>query len=91
MSQAVERPWRLPHPQETLAEYLRSARRERGTSLDSMVRATGMSLSALRKIEDGRTLNPGLFTLHQIWLNLDLPWEALGLVAPSVLHRKSVG
>lgn len=72
--------WRLPQKRETLGAYIHFARTSQGISQDKMVRDTDLSLSTLRKIENGRTPNPGLFTLHRIWITLNLPWEALGLV-----------
>lgn len=81
--------WRLPGQQESLAHYLRAARKDRGLSLDAVVRGTSLSLSTIRKIEGGNTQNPGLFTLHELWRLLDLPWEALGQVnPPSALHEE---
>lgn len=75
--------WRLPQPGETLAEYVRAARRSRSLSQDDIVRRTDLSLATIRKIERGTTRNPGLFTLRQIWQVLELPTEALGrLPAP---------
>lgn len=65
---------------EALNAYMRRARTERHITLDGLVRATGLSQSALRKIEDGRTPNPGLFTLRAIWKALDLPDETLAKV-----------
>lgn len=81
MFQAQDSPWRLPHPQESLGAYVRAARTSQGISQDEIVRVTGLSLSSLRNIENGRTPNPGLFTLHRIWVALNMPWKALGLVA----------
>jgi predicted transcriptional regulator len=50
---------------------------------DDLVRSTGLSQSAIRKIEDGRTSNPGVFTLLRIWRALNLPIEGIGkLVSP---------
>lgn len=69
--------WREPGPTETLAQYLRAARKSRGATWDELVRATGLSQSAIRKMEDGRTPNPGLFTLIRVWRALDLPCEGL--------------
>lgn len=80
MRQAGKSEWRLPTRQEKLGAYIRAARKARGIPQDEMVRGTDLSLSALRKIENGSTPNPGLFTLHRIWHKLDLPWQALGLV-----------
>lgn len=72
--------WRLPRRSESLADYISAARRSRGATFDELVRRTGLSLSTLRKIEDGSTENPGLFTLLPIWAALGLPHEALGRV-----------
>lgn len=72
--------WRLPRRTESLADYIREARRARALTFDELVRATGLSLSTLRKIEDGSTENPGLFTLLPIWRAMGLPHEALGRV-----------
>lgn len=41
------------------------------------MRKTTLSLSAIRKIEDGRTQSPGLFTVLALWSLLDLPLEGL--------------
>ena len=68
--------WRLPQPGESLAEYVRAARKGRRLSVDEMVRRTGLSSAALRKIEGGSTRNPGLFTLRPIWRTLILPVAA---------------
>lgn len=81
MYQTQSARWRLPHKQEKLGAHIHAARRGRGIPQDEMVRDTSLSLSTLRKIENGRTPNPGLFTLHRIWIKLNLPWKALGLVA----------
>lgn len=69
--------WRKPGSTETLAQYLRAARKSRGATWDELVRATGLSQSAIRKMEDGRTPNPGLFTVIRVWRALDLPCEGL--------------
>lgn len=53
-----------------------------------MVRGTELSLSTLRKIENGTTTNPGLFTLHRIWHKLDLPWDALGQVTQELTSSR---
>lgn len=69
---------------QTLAGVVRSARRERGLSQDEMVRRSGLSLSAIRKIEAGQTPNPGVFTVLRLWESLELPLsqlEALDLPA----------
>lgn len=49
---------------------------------DDLVRSTGLSQSTIRKIEDGRTPNPGVFTLLRIWKSLNLPIEGVGELAP---------
>lgn len=64
-------------PQETLAAYVRRARQARGVSWDHVVRCTGLSLSAIRKVEEGRTSNPGVFTVLALWDALALPLESL--------------
>jgi len=69
--------WRLPGPTETLAQYVRAARESRGATWDDLVRVTALSQSTIRKIEDGRTPNPGVFTLLRVWRALDLPCEGL--------------
>lgn len=67
----------------SLGEFLRRARQDRGMSQDDLVRHTELSLSAIRKIEDGRTRNPGIFTVLSLWELLDLPLETLkGLRRP---------
>lgn len=66
-----------PKPGETLAAYLHRARQETGTTQDQLVRSTGLPLSTIRKIEDGRTANPGVFTLLPILRALELPIDAL--------------
>lgn len=72
-----ESPWRSPSESESLGEYLRRARLHRGLSQDDLVRRSSLSLSAIRKIEDGRTQNPGLFTVLMLWDLLELPHEGL--------------
>ena len=72
---------REPRPQ-TLAEAVRSARHERGLSQDEVVRRTGLSLSAIRKIEGGQTPNPGLFTVLRLWGLLELPVSLLETLTP---------
>ena len=74
--------WRLPVPGESLADYLGEARRTQGATWDEMVRRTRLSLGTIRKIEEGRTKNPGVFTLLQLWEALDLPIDGL-----PVLHE----
>lgn len=76
------RTWRKPHQGQSLGQYIREARTGQGLSQDELVRRTGLSLSALRKIEDGRTESPGLFTLRTIWEALNLPVEAYESVSP---------
>lgn len=49
---------------------------------DGLVRSTGLSQSAIRKIEDGRTPNPGIFTLLPIWQALGLPIEGIENLTP---------
>lgn len=75
MSQSTA--WRLPRRAESLADYIGAARKARKLTFDELVRRTGLSLSTLRKIEDGSTENPGLFTLLPIWNAMELPHEAL--------------
>lgn len=69
-----------PKPGETLAAYLHRARQATGTTQDQLVRSTGLPLSTIRKIEDGRTVNPGVFTLVPILRALELPIDALLVV-----------
>lgn len=73
----AESTWRLPNGSESLGEYLRHARQHRGLSQDDLVRRTTLSLSAIRKIEDGRTHSPGLFTVLALWDLLGLPLEGM--------------
>lgn len=77
----IERTWRMPSSSESLAQYVYAARKARGRTWDDLVRVTGLSQSTIRKIEDGRTSNPGIFTLLQIWEALDLPVEAFRTLA----------
>ncbi len=70
--------YRPPASGESLSNYLSDARRDRGLTWDDLVRATDLSLGTIRKIEEGRTRNPGVFTLLRLWRALDLPIEALG-------------
>lgn len=74
--------WRRPRRGQSLGEYVGDARRGRGMPLDALVRLTGLSTSTLRKIEDGRTKNPGVFTLLSIWRALRLPVDAFELLQP---------
>lgn len=62
-----------PGRDETLGAYLKRSREAADLSQDELVRRTGLSLSTIRKMEDGRTANPGIFTLVKVWraLNLD--------------------
>ena len=62
---------------EALGLYLKRSREASGLSQDELVRRTGLSLSTIRKMEDGRTLNPGVFTLLKVWRALGLTPEAL--------------
>lgn len=62
---------------ESLASYLRRSREASGLSQDELVRRTGLSLSTIRKMEDGRTANPGVFTLLKVWRALGLAPESL--------------
>lgn len=75
---------RSPSPDagERLGDYLRRSRRAGGWSQDELVRRTGLSLSTIRKMEDGRTPNPGVFTLLAVWKVLNLPPEALTKLTP---------
>lgn len=68
---------RAPRPEESLAEYVAFARRSRGVTLDDLVRSTDLSLGTIRKIEEGRTRNPGIFTVLRLWHALDLPISAI--------------
>lgn len=61
-----------PGQGEALGAYLKRSREEAGLSQDEIVRRTGLSLSAIRKIEDGRTANPGIFTVIRVWRVLNL-------------------
>lgn len=65
-----------------LGEAVRSARRQRGISQDELVRRTGLSLSAVRKIEGGLTPNPGVFTVLRLWRALELPVSRLEALVP---------
>lgn len=71
-----------PHPRrgEGLGAYLKRSRQAAGLSQDELVRRTGLALSTVRKVEDGRTPNPGIFTLLALWQELDLPLEGLAEV-----------
>lgn len=79
--------WRSPHAGETLSAYVSAARRDRGTTWDDLVRATGLSLGTVRKIEEGRTSNPGVFTLLKLWRALDLPVEGLVVLEQSISRQ----
>lgn len=75
--------WRSPKPGESLAQYVRAARESRSLTQDDMVRKTDLSLATIRKVENGTTLNPGVFTWLQIWRALGMPLNAIeGLPAP---------
>jgi len=74
--------WRRPQRGQSLAEYVGDARRGRRVPLDALVRQTGLSTSTLRKIEDGRTKNPGVFTVLSIWRALRLPVDAFEHLQP---------
>ncbi|TXI55926.1 helix-turn-helix domain-containing protein [Mycolicibacter arupensis] len=74
---------RPPNRDESLAEYMSFARRSRGITLDGLVRATDLSLGTIRKIEEGRTRNPGVFTLLRLWEALGLPVNAIAQLKPS--------
>lgn len=63
---------------ETLGAYLKRSREAADLSQDELVRRTGLSLSTIRKMEDGRTVNPGIFTLTKVWRELKL--DPAGLV-----------
>lgn len=69
--------WRYPKPGESLAQYVRAARDGRSLTQGEMVQATGLSLAAIRKIEEGRTVNPGVFNLLRIWHALGMPLNAI--------------
>lgn len=62
-----------PRRDEALGDYLKRSRKAAGLSQDDLVRRTGLALSTIRKMEDGRTLNPGVFTLMMVWQALGLP------------------
>lgn len=66
-----------PRRDELLSAYLKRSRVAAGLSQDELVRQTGLSLSTIRKMEDGRTANPGLFTLIKVWRALDLAPDGL--------------
>lgn len=70
-----------PKRGETLGAYLKRCRETADLSQDELVRRTGLSLSTIRKIEDGRTANPGIFTLTKVWRELNL--DPAGLVKVS--------
>lgn len=73
--------WRMPQLGESLGDYVRAAREAQGLSRDDLVRSTALSQSAIRKIEDGRTENPGFFTILAVWHELELPIEGLTKLA----------
>lgn len=66
-----------PRRDELLSAYLKRSREAAGLSQDELVRRTGLSLSTVRKMEDGRTANPGLFTLLKVWQALNLAPDGL--------------
>lgn len=66
-----------PRRDELLSAYLKRSREAAGLSQDELVRRTGLSLSTIRKMEDGRTANPGLFTLIKVWQALNLAPDGL--------------
>ena len=71
---------------EMLGSYLKRNREAAGLSQDELVRRTGLSLSTIRKMEDGRTANPGFFTLLKVWRALSLDSESL-----MRLHEQGTG
>lgn len=81
MAQEVVDSWRVPEAGEALSTYLAKARQHRGATWDDLVKSTDLSLGTIRKIEEGRTLNPGIFTILQLWRALDLPIEGILLLA----------
>ena len=72
---------RPPLPGESLSAYVAFARRSRNITLDDLVRSTDLSLGTIRKIEEGRTLNPGVFTVLSLWEALELPVNAISQLA----------
>lgn len=66
-----------PVRDEVLSDYLKRSREAAGLSQDALVRRTGLSLSTIRKMEDGRTNNPGIFTLIKVWQELGLAPDGL--------------
>lgn len=75
---------------ETLGAYLKRSRESAGLSQDELVRRTGLSLSTIRKIEDGRTANPGIFTLIKVWQALNLlPGPLINLIERDVKRQRS--
>lgn len=79
-----------PMQGETLGAYLKRSRESAGLSQDELVRRTGLSLSTIRKIEDGRTANPGIFTLIKVWQALNLaPGVLIKLIERDVKRQKA--
>jgi len=81
MAHKVVESWRMPEAGEELSAYLAKARHYRGATWDDLVKSTDLSLGTIRKIEEGRTLNPGVFTLLRLWRALELPIEGILLLA----------
>lgn len=79
-----------PGQGEVLGAYLKRSREAAGLSQDELVRRTGLSLSTIRKMEDGRTANPGIFTLIKVWQALNLAPDGLVKVKERDAKRPDV-
>lgn len=60
-----------------LSARLVAARRHRRMTQDELARRAGVKLDTLRAIEQGRTRNPGIFTVLRLANELDVSLDAL--------------
>jgi len=60
-----------------LGTRLANARRRQGLTQDELARRANVKVDTVRAIEQGRTRNPGVFTLLELATELDLTLDAL--------------
>jgi len=60
-----------------LGARLREARQTAGLSQQELASRSGVNLDTLRAIEQGRTQNPGIFTVRQLALRLGVGLDEL--------------
>lgn len=72
---------------EALGRQLRQARTSQGLAREEVARRAGLSVETLRKIEQGKTAAPELFTVHALAQALGLSLDAITVAAVAEVNH----